>query len=372
MRKGVILEINDLYLTLLTPEGEFLRARKLQQEYVVGEEIHFFPEMSVDKRKIVNLSFLNSFKARTIALAAALMLVMTAFLPVYQSGQVYAYMSIDVNPSIELAVSDELKVLRLTGYNPEGKEIIKEIQDWKKKDAAEVAEMVLDKIEEKGFFDQKNDVVIATVHNGKAKAAVDRKLDQKISEIKKATQEEKLELKVMEGTSEERKNAKKQGVTTGVYKERQSEKAKPVTTPAQPKKGTEPEGNQIKPAAPLKPQPKPEQTSKTKPNKQEPPGQLKKMPEPPKVAPGKPNSASDKNKGREKKENRENDKGNKKEGNGTIHDKNKGQKYANRNRNDQSKKVKKEIRDNNSHNQQRSKDKPKGQTSRYEDHKHKK
>lgn len=42
MRKGVILEINDLYLTLLTPEGEFLRARKLQQDYQVGEEIHFF------------------------------------------------------------------------------------------------------------------------------------------------------------------------------------------------------------------------------------------------------------------------------------------------------------------------------------------
>ena len=87
MRKGVILEINDLYLTLLTPEGEFLRARKLQQEYQVGEEIHFFPEMGTAKRKKFNLSFLNSFRARTIALAAAFMLAMTAFLPVYQSGQ---------------------------------------------------------------------------------------------------------------------------------------------------------------------------------------------------------------------------------------------------------------------------------------------
>ena len=72
MRKGTILEINDLYLTLLTPEGEFMRARKLQQEYQVGEEISFFPESSTTKTKKLNTTYLNSFKVRTIALAAAL------------------------------------------------------------------------------------------------------------------------------------------------------------------------------------------------------------------------------------------------------------------------------------------------------------
>ena len=286
MRKGVILEINDLYLTLLTPEGEFLRARKLQQEYQVGEEIHFFPEMGTAKRKKFNLSFLNSFRARTIALAAAFMLAMTAFLPVYQSGQVYAYMSIDVNPSVELAVSDTLKVLRIKGYNQEGKQIIASISDWKKKDAAVVAEMILNEIEEKGFFKEKNDIVIATVHNGKVKKTVDQKLEQKISDIKKVTKEENLDLKVMQGTTEEREKAQEQGLTTGVYKEKLSEEGKP------PKK---PEAQNAKEDTVKKDYVNPLEKD---PVKKVPPGQVKKtMPEQPKVEPAKPTTPGSDKKG---------------------------------------------------------------------------
>lgn len=359
MRKGVILEINDLYLTLLTPEGEFLQARKLQQDYQVGEEIHFFPEMSTDKRKKFNLSFLNSFKARTIALTAALMMVMTAFLPVYQSGQVYAYMSIDVNPSIELAVSDELKVLRLTGYNPEGKEIIEELDGWKKKDAAKVAEMILDKIEDKGFFNQKHDIVIATVHNGKVNKAVDRKLEEKISEIKKATQEENLELKVMQGTNEDRKNAKKQGLTTGVYKEKQIEKAKPVSMPAKQQQKTKPEAVKKKPVTPLKPQPKPEQKDTVQPKKQEAPGQIKKTSEPSKTNHGK---STDRNKGQDQKDHRKSNNENTNKSQGDNHNRGKGEKYGNGSHRDNGRT---ETRKNNNNIKQEHNEKSHGQQGRH-------
>ncbi|MBT2660460.1 anti-sigma factor domain-containing protein [Bacillus sp. ISL-45] len=289
MRKGVILEINDLYLTLLTPEGEFLRARKLQQDYQVGEEIHFFPDTQTVKQKKFNLSFLNSFKTRSIALAAVFMLAMTALVPAYQNGQVYAYMSIDVNPSIELAVNDDLKVLRLKGYNPEGEEIIGEIKDWKKKDAAVVAEMILEEIEEEGFFKEKNDVVIATVHNQKANESVDQKLEKKISEIKKSTQDEDLNFKVMEATSEDREKAQKQGVTTGVYKEKLKDAPKPAAKPVEKVKKATPEHGKNNPAPTVVPQPE----------KKHPPGQEKKKdPEFPKEKPNnKETPATEKSKG---------------------------------------------------------------------------
>jgi hypothetical protein len=214
-----------------------------------------------------------------------------------------------------MAVSEELKVLRIKGYNPEGKEIIKEIVDWKKKDAAVVAEMILDKIEEKGFFKEKNDVVIATVHNGKVKETVDRKLDQKISEIKKATQEDNLELKVMEATSEERDDARKQGLTPGVYKEMQSEKAKSPAKSSTEKKEAKPEPAKQQPAAPLKPQPV----------KPETPGQDKKqMQVPPKTEPVKPETPdSEKINGRQYDKNTNSNKG---QGNSQNGDK--GNKYS--------------------------------------------
>jgi hypothetical protein len=278
MRKGIILEINDLYLTLLTPEGEFLRARKLQHDYQVGEEIQFFPESASAKRNKFKPSVIKGFKARALALAAVLLLSLTAILPMYQSGKVYAYMSIDVNPSIELAVNDQLKVLQIKGYNPEGKEIVADIADWEKADAAVVAAMILDKIEEKGFFDNRNNIVIATVHNGKVKKTVDQQLNQKISEIKKATKEENLILKVMEGTSEDRENAQKQGLTTGVYKDKQNAQVKPVKESNKEMKKQEPVS--ANPAASPLPQ---------KPAIQLPPASAKKIvPQPPAAGNTKP------------------------------------------------------------------------------------
>ena len=288
MRKGVILEINDLYLTLLTPEGEFLRARKLQQDYQVGEEIHFFPETLTVNKKRFNLSFLNSFKARSIALTAVFMIAMTALVPAYQNGQVYAYMSIDVNPSIELAVNDDLKVLRMTGYNPEGEEIIEEIKGWKKKDAAVVAEMIIEEIEDEGFLKENKDVVIATVHNKKAKESVDLALEKKITEIKKSTQDENLNFKVMEATIEDREKAQKQGVTTGVYKEKKKDTLKPADNMDKNKKA--------------KPDPGKKDTNPSvvpQPEMKEPPGQVKKKdPQVPKETPNKAEPpAQDKDKG---------------------------------------------------------------------------
>jgi hypothetical protein len=44
MKQGIIMEIDDEFLTLMTPEGEFLHARRQNQPYAIGEEIHFFSD----------------------------------------------------------------------------------------------------------------------------------------------------------------------------------------------------------------------------------------------------------------------------------------------------------------------------------------
>ncbi|MBT2683633.1 anti-sigma factor domain-containing protein [Bacillus sp. ISL-37] len=353
MRKGVILEINDLYLTLLTPEGEFLRARKLQQDYQVGEEIHFFPETLTVKKKRFNLSFLNSFKTRSIAVAAVFMLAMTALVPVYQNGQVYAYMSIDVNPSIELAVNDDLKVLRMTGYNSEGEEIIGEIKGWKKKDAAVVAEMIIEEIEDEGFLKENKDVVIATVHNKKAKESVDRALEKKITEIKKTTQDENLNFKVMEATIEDREKAQKQGVTTGVYKEKQKDALKPAGKPDEKEKA-KPEPEKKNSAPSVVPQPE----------KKEPPGQEKKKdPQVPKENPNKVEPpAQDKAKGNNNSGKNDNGQDNNKnwQGNNNTHANN-----GNSNKNGQSRKQYKDEKK--SSNQQGTRSDSRGQSGKNKD-----
>ena len=43
MKKGIIMEVHKRFLTFLTPQGEFLRARNLKENYQIGQEIVFFP-----------------------------------------------------------------------------------------------------------------------------------------------------------------------------------------------------------------------------------------------------------------------------------------------------------------------------------------
>ena len=59
------MEIDERFLTVLTPEGEFLRARKLDTLYQIGQEIEFYPLAQEERRKT---SLLTIFQKRIVLL----------------------------------------------------------------------------------------------------------------------------------------------------------------------------------------------------------------------------------------------------------------------------------------------------------------
>lgn len=42
MKKGVVVDLDDDFVTLLTPDGQFLKASNKEGNYELGEEISFF------------------------------------------------------------------------------------------------------------------------------------------------------------------------------------------------------------------------------------------------------------------------------------------------------------------------------------------
>lgn len=214
MKKGIIMQIDDSYLTLLTAEGEFLRARKQERQYAIGEEIHFSP---------INLKPARSFFVKMAmskpvwAAAAALMFFLGTFIPMYQSNKAYAYMSIDLNPSIELGVNKKMQVVEITGFNPEGKKVVSNLKNWKKKGVSELTKDILVEIKEEGFLDLNNQIIISTVRTEKVDKDIEKKLEENIKEIKEAATNQELEVTVMSGTEKELKKAHELGVTTGKY-----------------------------------------------------------------------------------------------------------------------------------------------------------
>lgn len=214
------MEINERFLTILTPKGEFLRAQKLNSYYQIGQEIDFFPVEQEERKKSFSISNLNTFKGKMVLTTVlAVMLAFISIIPFYQNNQVYAYMTIDINPSIELGVNKDYEVIELIPYNEDGKKIVSQLDDWKKKSVHDVASEIIHEIKNQGYMKDNHEVVIATVYAQETIDKNDARLNEEIDEIQAVIQGEDLDLTVVEGTREDREKAKEKGLTTGLYKE---------------------------------------------------------------------------------------------------------------------------------------------------------
>ena len=217
MKKGVILSVNKRFVTLLTPEGEFLKTKRQEREYEVGEEITFSPA-----KQNFTLAFSNihsSFKKTAVLTIASTFLILFSILPSYFSGPVSAYMTIDVNPSIELELDDDLEVLKLTGLNEDGKLVIGQLKDWKGKDIKAVTNRIVETTKQLGYLKGNKQIVVSTTLMKKNKE-LGKNLKEEIKEISEQDNVSKTKMKVIQATKSDRKQAREQGISTGKYLEK--------------------------------------------------------------------------------------------------------------------------------------------------------
>ncbi|MFD2360094.1 anti-sigma factor domain-containing protein [Saccharococcus thermophilus] len=222
MKKGIVLELDEEFVTLLTPEGEFIQVK--EDEYEIGEEI----EARLVKKPYVRR---RSFRYAAVSLIAAAVLFIATLLHL-PSDEVYAYMSIDINPSIEVGVDDQLNVLTLKAYNEEGKKIVSQLSNWKKVAFVDIATEIIELSRKQGYLQKGGQVLITTVEK-KHLAASSRKLSEELSEIQHSYQQKNIIVKMEKSTMEVRNKALKKGMTTG--KLLQMEQQMKEVSPKEPK-----------------------------------------------------------------------------------------------------------------------------------------
>ncbi|MFJ7508215.1 anti-sigma factor domain-containing protein [Peribacillus simplex] len=217
MKKGVILSVNKRFVTLLTPEGEFLKTKRQERVYEVGEEITFAP--AKQKFTLAFSNFHSSFKKTAVLSIASTFLILFSILPSYFSGPVSAYMTIDVNPSIELELDNDLEVLKLTGLNEDGKLVIGQLRDWEGKDIKIVTNRIVETTKQLGYLKGNKQIVVSTTLLKKNKE-LDKNLKEEIKEISKQDNVSNTKMKVIQATKSDRKQAREQGISTGKYLEK--------------------------------------------------------------------------------------------------------------------------------------------------------
>ncbi len=212
MKKGVVLAVNKFSITLLTPDGEFDKSRRLPRNYEIGEEIIYHPTENPLKSFI---SF-SGKKTAVFSAAVACLMIFSIVIPSF-STHVSAYMTIDINPSIELGVNDELQVVELRGINADGKRVISHIQEWKNEDVSDIAEEIVLKTKELGYMNGSTREIIVS----KTMVEDDKKLAKQLNqEIKGFTSEISIantEVKLIQATENDRDQATQQGISTGKF-----------------------------------------------------------------------------------------------------------------------------------------------------------
>lgn len=223
-----MLELDEEFVTVLTPEGEFLRVKK-EGECEIGEEI----EAGVVKKPFP--FHRRSFRYAVVSALVAAVLLITTWVQ-WPSDAVYAYMSIDINPSIEAGVDDELHVLTLKAYNEEGKNVLAALPSWKNETFSAVAKQIIALSEQKGYLNEGGEVLITTVEK-EHDASSARKLSAELAEIRRSVADDRIVITTANSTMEVRSRAAERGMTTGKLLQIEK-KAKPASsTSVKPNKG---------------------------------------------------------------------------------------------------------------------------------------
>lgn len=176
--KGIILEIEGRQAIVLTAGGDFRRVPLPSAAGTVGDEI--------DLPSLWNRSVVSLWQRRVWWLApVAAVLIVVLLLPLWPWSKVNAatyYVSIDINPSLELTLNGRERVIEARGLNQEGQNLLTRL-NFRGQPVAVVLRNLLQLAVEEEYLKSDGAVVIAVTPAGKT-------LDQRAVQAAQRLQEE--------------------------------------------------------------------------------------------------------------------------------------------------------------------------------------
>ncbi|MGE8206678.1 anti-sigma factor domain-containing protein [Heyndrickxia sp. NPDC080065] len=209
MKKGVILEIKSQYLVMLTPDGEFLKGKKAGSNYQVGEEIYFYTYDAISKQKRYTLWTLTS------SIAAVFLISIMLFNP-FEKDRAYAYVTMDMDPSIEFVLDKNLHVIGTNAYNQAGEKVLSLVKIGKNQSFTNAAKTIMNTCDSMGYLNRQQNIVIASITNDE-KHDNDHRLEKEVKKIRTAAEKIKAKIEIVKGSMKERNTARKKGISAGEF-----------------------------------------------------------------------------------------------------------------------------------------------------------
>ncbi|GIN83929.1 hypothetical protein J6TS2_03150 [Heyndrickxia sporothermodurans] len=230
MKKGVILEIKSQYLIMLTPNGEFIKGKKSKGNYSVGEEIFFYPYENLKPNRKRHLLW-------SLPSAATVIVIISFFLfSPFEKDLTYAYVTMDMNPSIEFVLDKNFNVINTNAYNKTGEQLLASVKIEKKQSFVSAAKAVLTASNNMGYLGNKQHIVMASIPKSNDSKR-NNELTKEVLKVRIAANNIKAKVEVLNGSIKERMTAQKKGISTGrfIVEKKKEKESKPNALMQAPK-----------------------------------------------------------------------------------------------------------------------------------------
>ncbi|WP_087973387.1 anti-sigma-I factor RsgI family protein [Oceanobacillus rekensis] len=155
MKKGIVLEHHRKYSIILTRDGSFKKVVVLDENVAVGEEVSYKPYKGLlFSLKRINVPF------KTLSMVCIVLLVL---LPLYffvGKKETYAYITVDINPSIEMEIDEEFNVQHIKALNEDASLLLSELTDVENENIEIIIGKIINKSEHIGMFNDDKSMLV--------------------------------------------------------------------------------------------------------------------------------------------------------------------------------------------------------------------
>lgn len=211
MPKGIIMEKGKNKAVVMTQDGAFQKVRMEHRQHLsIGDEIELPVKFEKKFRKTPLLS---------ISAAAVIFIFLIAnYAFSIQNSQVAAFVTIDINPSIEASINKNMEVIELTPLNKDATGIINQLSDYKGKPMDEVISQAVELSKVNGYLQENKDILITTsTYENNKDEQLSKSLNNKVEKIKETIKGTDVAIQSLQASEKEHKAAKESGLSTGKY-----------------------------------------------------------------------------------------------------------------------------------------------------------
>ncbi|MCL6590614.1 MAG: anti-sigma factor domain-containing protein [Firmicutes bacterium] len=220
-RTGIILELDGKKAVVMTNDAEFI-AIKREPEMYTGAPVELDPP-------VPGLAFLQSgFFGKNLWASGLAGLTVTAILILaftfllrpnaFRSGPIqYAYVTVDINPSVEFTLNQKILVSRVRDINEDGRSLLQG-PSLINMPLTQALLTLVNRAEQAGYFTSETErkILVSTVTN-KPLAGNPKLLEAAISQCNTLLDARKIQMRYIQATLSQRKIALKNHLSTGRF-----------------------------------------------------------------------------------------------------------------------------------------------------------